>query len=271
MKYAFPIGTPDTKGKMLAYQGEPSKIMTDLRTIGYTGLELFVCNPKEMDIGYFTKQVEKKGFDIAAIGTGPVVSEDKLTFTDKIQERRKAAIQRAKEIVDFATIFNTQVNVGKLRGNIHKDQEKESWTWLKEAFEELCEYGQKRGVIITIEPQNRNVINNLNTTQEAAQWIKSNSISNLFIMQDIYHMNIEDKSIVASLIEAKDSTIHIHFADSNRGVPGSGHIDFIEILRVLKALKYDRYISVEVNQSPDSLTVAQKSWNFLDFISKEVV
>lgn len=270
MKFAFTVGTPDTRGPMFAYQGQLRKIMEDLKSIGYDGIEPFVRDPKDMDIREFVNLVEKTGLEVAIVGTAPIL-EDKLTLTDNSAEVRKAAITRIKEIVDFATIFGAKVNIGKSRGSFPQAKMDEGWKWLQQGMEELCEYAEKKGSAIAIEPQNKKNLNNLNTTQEALQWIESTGIGNLLILLDTFHMNVEDISIVASLVEASAKNCHIHIADSNRGIPGQGSINFIEILKILKALKYDGYLSLEIIQLPDSTTAARKSWNYLNLICEQLI
>ena len=269
MKVAYTIGTPDTKGPMFAWQGELPKIMEELKSIGYDGIEPFVRNPKDMDIGNFVKLVEKTGLEVAAVGTAPIL-EDKLSLTDNSAEIRAAAIARVKEIVDFASIFGAKVNIGKSRGNFPPDKMDEGWKWLRHGIEEICVYAVGKGISIAIEPQNKMNINNLNTTQDGLKWIESTGISNLNILLDTFHMNVEDKSIIASLVEAGARNSHMHLADSNRGIPGQGNIDFIEILRVLKGLKYDGYLSFEIAQLPNSSVAARKSWEYLKFVRDEL-
>lgn len=269
MKFAFTVGTPDTRGPMFAYQGQIRKIMEELKSIGYDGIEPFVRNPKDMDIGEFVKLVEKTGLEVAIVGTAPIL-EDKLTLTDNSAEVRKAAITRIKDIVDFAAIFCAKVNIGKSRGSFPQAKLEEGWKWLHQGIEEICEYAEQKGSSIAIEPQNKKNLNNLNTTQEGLKWIESTGISNLFILLDTFHMNVEDISIVASLVEASTKNCHMHIADSNRGIPGQESINFPEVLKVLKALKYNGYLSLEIIQLPDSLTAARKSWEYLNLIREQL-
>lgn len=269
MKLAYTVGTPDTHGKMLAYRGDFTEICAILKDIGYSGLELFVRDPHEMDVNKIENIIERYGLEVAAVGTGPVVSEDKLTFTAPDAAVRAAAIERTKAIVDFAARFGAQVNVGKLRGDLMAGNLDQSREWGRHAFQVICSRAQAKGVNITIEPQNRFVINNLNTTQQALAWVRELEIPNLYLMLDVFHMHIEDRSIVASLIEAKDYNIHLHFAENNRGIPGDGHIDFREIVRVIKALGYNRYISLEIDQIPDSYQAAKVSFDYLYPILQE--
>ncbi len=268
MKIAYTIGMPETKGPMFAYQGELVKIMEELKIIGYDGIEPFVRNPKDVDISNFVKLVEKTGLEVAAVGTAPI-TEDKLSLTDNSAEVRKAAITRVKEIVDLAGIFGAIVNIGKSRGSFPADKMDEGWKWLQQGMEEICEYAGQKGLSIAIEPQNKTNLNNLNTTQEGLNWIESTGINNLFLLLDTFHMDVEDTSIIASLVEARAKTCHMHIADSNRCIPGQGSLDFAEILMVLKALKYDGYLSLEIAQLPDPSSAALQSWEYLNHIREQ--
>jgi sugar phosphate isomerase/epimerase len=82
-------------------------------------------------------------------------------------------------------------------------------------------------------------------------------------------MNIEDRSIAASLVEAGARCVHVHFADSNRRVPGTGHIDFPEIVRILKALNYQRYISIEIEQDQADRKTAQDAFVYVQRLLAE--
>ena len=269
MKLAYTVCTPDTSGKYLAYRGELKEMFTSLKEIGYQGVEAFVRDPRDMDQDEFCRLLKSYDLELAAVGTGPIVAEDKLTFTSPDESARNEAINRGKAAVDFAARLGAQVNIGKLRGDVKTGDQVQAKMWRDQAFKVVCRYAALKNITITLEPQCRFAIDNLNSTQEALAWVKQQQISNLFIMLDVFHMNIEDKSQAASFIEAKDYNLHVHFADNNRGVPGTGKIDFVDAIRVLKALGYNRYISLEIDQIPDCYSSAKASFEYLNRLIKE--
>lgn len=263
MKLAYPVGTPEAKGKMLAYQGDFTDVCSTLKSIGYPGVELFVRNPQELDVNMVSRTIEKLGLEVAAIGTGPLVGEDKLTFTALDESRRRAAIDRTKIVVDFAALFGAQIIIGKLRGDWHADNMEVSKQWMREAFNEVGAYAHTKDVKITIEPQSRLAVNNLNTAKQAVEWINELKLPNLHVMLDSYHMHIEESSMAAGILAAKDHNLHIHLADDNRGIPGTGQIDFYDFVRRLRDTQYRHYLSLEINQSPNSYQAAQASFEYL--------
>jgi sugar phosphate isomerase/epimerase len=58
-------------------------------------------------------------------------------------------------------------------------------------------------------------------------------------------MNIEEIDFSDSIIKSGNFLKHIHFSDSNRKMPGLGHINFDSILKTLRKIQYNNYIGLE--------------------------
>ena len=270
MKLAYPVGTPDTRKAVLGCQGDPAEVLPALREIGYDGVELFVRDPRAMDVDRLLSLLKTNRLDVPVVGTGPLVSDDGLTFTAVDPAVRRAAVERVESVVELAANFGAQVNVGKLRGDLRDGMRDKSWGWMEEGFSRLCQTADRHGVQITVEPQTRSVINNLNTSQEALAWVKALHHPNLYLMLDVFHMDREEPSIAEGICRTKGAFLHVHFADRRRGVPGTGGIDFHEALVVLKSIGYDRYITMEIEQYPDSLAAARAAYEFVSNAMREV-
>lgn len=260
-KFAYTVNAPDTREKGFAWSGEPERVFAALRAIGYDGVELFVRDPRELDPKRFTRLLADTGLKAAAIGTGPLVAEDKLCLSHTDPAVRKEALERGKLVVDFAAELQSQINIGKFRGNTEGDGKRHAWMF--EGLRELAAYALQKKVDITIEPQNRFGCDTCTSSLEGVAWIRELNLPNVHLMLDLFHAQIEDASIPASLIEAAPYLLHVHFADTNRGWPGTGSIDFAQALHILKALRYEKFISVEIKQFPDSETAARNSLQYL--------
>ena len=266
MKFAYPVVTPEVKQKGLAYGGQLSEVLPLIRSIGYEGVELVMRDPKAMDLQELQKIIEKCDFEVPVISTGPLKNEDKLAFTDPDKDVRLKAIKRIKEIIDVAKTYSAFVSIGNLRGNVRLTGELQLREWQGQAIDTVCDYAEKKNITIILEPQNRYVVDNLNSTEETINFIKSKNIANLMMMLDVFHMNIEDSSIMRSIIKASKYNRYIHFSDNHRGVPGSGHINFVEIIRLLKEIDYNHYIAMEIKQIPDSYQAAEKAFVYLNHL-----
>ncbi len=96
-----------------------------------------------------------------------------------------------------------------------------------------------------MEPINRYETHFLNRLNQAVKICEAVGIENVQIMADFFHMNIEEPDIVTSLEAAAQHIAHIHLADSNRLLPGFGHLDFSKLFTVLKEMNYTKYMALE--------------------------
>jgi sugar phosphate isomerase/epimerase len=82
-------------------------------------------------------------------------------------------------------------------------------------------------------------------------------------------MNIEEISIEDAIRKHAKRLLHMHLADSNRWVPGMGHLNFQSILSALREIGYPGYLSLECLPMPDEQKAAEHAFRYLeDLLSK---
>jgi 5-keto-L-gluconate epimerase len=260
IKLSYTVALTDCKArKMQCFRGDLDPICGQLAKLGYEGIELFARNPRELDQGGIEAAIRRHGLTVPEISTGPS-GEDHLSLTDPDPAVWTATRERLRDFVDLAARWGAQIHIGRTRGDVPEGPgAAEAWKRMKEGFLDAAEYGQSRGVRVLLEPQCRFQVNCLNSVVEGIAFLRELNHPNLGIVADTFHMNIEDVSIPASLVAAKPYLIHMHFADSNRRCPGAGHINFSEVLGALRLIDYDRFITMEVEQYPDSPTAARRA------------
>jgi D-psicose/D-tagatose/L-ribulose 3-epimerase len=86
----------------------------------------------------------------------------------------------------------------------------------------------------------------LNTADEAVKYVERVDMSNVGILLDTYHMNIEENSFSNAIHTAAPYLRGVHFGDNNRRCPGRGHIDFDEIVKALADIGYNDQIVSEL-------------------------
>jgi len=260
MKLSIVLSTHATSFDALAYTGDFARNVRRIAELGYDGVELAVRDPTLLDADGVAHVVAEAGLEVPAIGTGQAYVEEGLSFTSPDPEVRARAIARIRAQVDFAARLGAQVIIGLIRGRlaegVSRDQAME---WLIEALRECASYAARRDVWLSFEPLNRFDSDLVNTVGEALALLKEVGVDNLGLLLDTFHMNIEEPSICASLVQAGGHIIHVHLADSNRWYPGAGHINFAEIVAVLHALGYKGYLSAEILPLPDPDTCAERA------------
>ena len=261
MKLSYAVAMPDCRAKkMLCFRGDLDGICAQLKGFGYDGIELFVRDPKELDPATITQTLKKHGLTVPDISTGQLGAEDGLSFTDPDPTIRKATQERLRDVMDLAARWRAQIHIGRLRGNLPEgERAAQAWQWMKDGFREAADYGHTRGVRVLLEPQNRFNGNNLFSVVEGIEFVRSLNHPNVGIVADTFHMNIEDPCLPASIMAARDYLSHMHFGDSNRWYPGAGHLNFREVLEALRLIGYNGFITMEIEQRPDSATAARRA------------
>ncbi|MGI5850267.1 MAG: TIM barrel protein [Christensenellales bacterium] len=230
---------------------------------GFSGIEVAIRTPKDIDVKKMEKCIQKFGVAMSAVATGQNGTRDGLTFTDPDTSVQKEAVKRIIEDIDFAAEHNAFVIIGGIRGN-HKDKKEVLEARTTSCMSQIAEYAGKRNVTVLIEPINRYEISFGKSIDDIRDYVKKLNYDNVKILCDTYHMNIEDTSFYDPVIRAKDDLKYVHLCDSNRMAAGMGNIDYTDLFRALKQIEYDGYMVAEVLPLPtpeDVLITTKKTFN----------
>ena len=227
---------------------------------GFDAVEIFPPSANAIDIAELQGLLDHHGLRAAAFGTGGGWLIHKWTLTHPDADVRKHAIEFIRDIVDLAGGFGAPAIIGSMQGrwenNIVRDQ---ALAWLGEALEDLGEHAARHGTCLLYEPLNRYETNLFNRQADAAAWLRTLKTTNVRILADLYHMNIEESDLAAALRECGPMIGHVHFADSNRRAIGFGHTDVRPIVAALRDIGYKGFLSAEILPLPDSETAAKRT------------
>lgn len=239
--------------------------------LGYDGIELALKDAREVNVAEIKDLISAYGLELPVISTGRVFSEARVWFTHPNEKVRRGAINTIKRMAELAEQLGANVNIGRVRGCIPENEDKVA---VRERFfsamSECADFASEHGVKLLLEPINRYETNFINNVAEGLEILHQLDKENVKLMPDVFHMNMEDASITDSLREAGDSISYIHFADSNRWAPGQGHLNFSEIIGVLKSIPYDGFVTVEMLPKPDPDSAARMAIDYLRKIIREL-
>jgi len=268
MKKSIVVSTPEAKFSALAFKEDFARSIKKVAELDYEGVELAIRDPDKVDEERITKLVKSYHLEVPAIGTGQAYGEEGLSFSHPHPEIRKRAVNRIKDHINFAAKFSAQVIIGLIRGKVEEGvSQEDAEKWTLDCIRECARKAQELGVSLTIEPLNRYETNFLNTIAETINFVKKVNLSNIGILIDTFHMNIEEVSMYESIRNSKNYLSHVHVADSNRWAPGSGHLDFTHIIKTLEEIDYKDYISAEILPLPDPDSAARLAIEHLRGIS----
>jgi len=267
MKKSIVVSISSTKFSALAFKEDFEESIKKIADLGFDGAELAVRNPKDLKVDDVINIIKENNLEVPAIGTGQAYGEEGLSFSDSDETIRKMAVERINDQIVFASHFNAQVIIGLIRGEIEEGINRaEAEEWTIDCLRKCTKFAKEYNIGLTLEPVNRYESNFINTLNEGIKFIERVGASNLGLLADTFHMNIEEVSIYDSIIQAKDFITHVHFADSNRWAPGCGHLDFAKIVQTLKNTDYQGYVSAEILPLPDPNTCARLTAEHLNKI-----
>jgi sugar phosphate isomerase/epimerase len=227
--------------------------------LGYDGVELAIASPAEADSASLDQLLAASGMEISAISTGLVYAKDGISILETPEKAQK----RFRELISLAADYGKTINIGRSRGFKKTKTFAEAAEAYKKTFCPLCENAQGKGVRFVIEPVNRYEIDWINNMDEGARLLEVMDMDNVFLMPDVFHMNIEDTHISLKLAEYGKQVGYIHFADSNRLAPGWGHLDFNAVFGALQLIQYNGWASVEILPNPNPDKAAKQAADFL--------
>lgn len=227
-----------------------------VKRLGFDGVELAVHHPETVDVKWLRECLRTYRLEVSAISTGQMLGEG-LVFCSAKREVRQKAIERICRHIDLSTAIGfPNVTVGLARGvgnpDASREEHLEQLRFVSDSLQRCAEYAEGKKVRINLEAINRYETSLLNSIKETASFLRqANVIPAVGILYDTFHSNIEDRDMYAAIDRYGPLFSHVHFADSNRGVPGSGHIDFSAVVSHLKHVDFSGFISLECLNLPD--------------------
>jgi sugar phosphate isomerase/epimerase len=261
------IGSSVTVSLVEEARGGPFVFWHDLpaacrraRELGFDAVEVFPPSADAVDVKLLRTLLDEHGLKLAAVGTGAGWVKQRLTLTTADAGQRERAQTFIRSIIDLAGTFEAPAIIGSMQGRWGDGMTKETALgYLADALDTLAAHAGGFGVPVLIEPLNRYETNLINTVDDGMRLLGTLSAKNVRLLCDLFHMNIEEVDMAASLKQAGSAVGHVHFVDSNRRPAGLGHLDFAPVADVLRAIGYQGYASAEALPYPDSDRAAQQT------------
>ncbi|MFC2030794.1 sugar phosphate isomerase/epimerase family protein [Chloroflexota bacterium] len=135
---------------------------------------------------------------------------------------------------------------------------------LVELLKRAADVAEKVDGAIVIEPLNRYETHLVHRLEDAAELCTNAGSPRVGILADFYHMNFEEVDIEKSILATAPLIRHVQLADSNRLLPGQGHLDFKPGLRALVQAGYDRFVALECRAEDPLETALPRCADYLE-------
>jgi D-psicose/D-tagatose/L-ribulose 3-epimerase len=212
---------------------------------GFDGVEVPLFVPAEVAVEDIRRGLRENRLECTccSILTGGMnVISDDPDVRRKTQAHLRECIKIARELGAELIAGPLYSPVGYLPGRRRNENE---WKWAVECYQAIGDTLDSYGVTIALEPLNRFETYFLNTTADAIRLCDEIGQQRVGILFDTFHANIEEKDVAAALRLAAPHLKHVHTCENDRGIPGTGHVDWPGVFRALSDIDYDDYLTIE--------------------------
>jgi D-psicose/D-tagatose/L-ribulose 3-epimerase len=231
--------------------------ITRLGRSGYDGIEISgepaVYEPEAVKRQLGEHGLECWGAVTLMTGGRDLVHEDYYV--------RRASVEYVKDTLSLVSALGGRIltvvpsTVGKV---VPMASPEEEWAWCVEGLKECQAHAEQVGVRIGVEPLCRFETYFINRHDQALQMAKDVG-GNCGVTLDLFHMNIEEADWAQALRAAGDHLVDVHVADNNRLPPGQGALDWDLLVRTLREVGYDDYLTVEFVVPVDRSPLSQRA------------
>ncbi|MBI2717258.1 MAG: sugar phosphate isomerase/epimerase [Rhizobiales bacterium] len=224
---------------------------------GLEVIEFPLLVPEAIDAAHSRKLFDRYGIEPTASLCLP---EDKMAQVqpEKAEAFLIKALDKAHEV---GTSYLGGVTYSALGFRSGKPPTEAEYANMAKALKPAARHARKLGITLGLEPCNRYETHLLNTSTQALRFLELLDEPNVTIHLDTYHMNIEEKGIGAGFRNAGSHCAYVHLSESDRGVPGTGTIDWDDIFRTLADIGFTGRLVVESFVTlPPEIAAALSVW-----------
>ncbi|MEJ2487976.1 MAG: sugar phosphate isomerase/epimerase [Anaerolineales bacterium] len=164
-------------------------------------------------------------------------------------------IDAAAELGSEKVIGPMYSAVGKPRLESEADREVE-WELAVNELKSLSKLAADKGVKLAFEPLNRFETDMVNIVEQGLKLIDGVGEPNIGLHIDTFHMHLEEKDSAAAIRAGGDRIFHVHACENDRGVPGTGQVDWDGVFGALHDIGYDGDIVIE-SFTPEVKSIAR--------------
>ncbi len=244
---------------------EHDGLLEGIRAIGFDSVEVPIFDTSDL------APYKRLGDRLRSLGlgaTGVTVMSPETNPIAPDESIRDAAVAHLDRVLECAQQFGCEIlagpthsAIGVFTGNGPTDDEFKAGV---ETLQRVGEKAQARNIKVATEYLNRFEIYFLTTAAQTSRFIKAVDHPYIKMMYDSFHAHIEEKSQAAAIKSCATETIHVHVSENDRGVPGTGQVDWDGYFAAFKETNYDGTFTIEAfGRALPALAAATKVWRDL--------
>jgi hydroxypyruvate isomerase len=208
--------------------------------VGMKAFEFWGWGNKDIDAIKAAK--DKAGIEVATFGANVGGALVDPANRSKLPDALKQSVEVAQKL-DCKRMLVTTGNeiAGVRRGAQHQS--------IVDGLKMAAEILEPAGITLSLEPLNILVNHKgyyLYTSMEGFQIVDQVGSPSLGLLYDIYHQQITEGNLIATITDNIDKIAHFHVADvPGRHEPGTGEINYKNVFKSISESGYDGFVGLE--------------------------
>ncbi len=229
----------------VSFTRENFPLLPEIKRHGFDGIEVSMFRPADFALDDIRQGIAENHLECticSVIPQGLSVISDDPSVRQKTRVHLEDCIKTTAEVGAQIIAGPLYSPVGYLPGRRRTADE---WKWAVECYQSLGPVLARHNVTIAIEPLNRFETYFLNTAADAVALCDQINHPNVGILFDTFHANIEEKNIGQAYRTVARHLKHVHTCENDRGIPGSGHVEWKDVFQALRDIRYDGWLTIE--------------------------
>jgi D-psicose/D-tagatose/L-ribulose 3-epimerase len=229
------------------FTNQSTDLLKQFKRWGFESIEIPIEDPAHIDPIHVKRELDRHGLVCGSVCA--CLGPDRDLRGNP--EQQQTSLDYMMRVIDQMVPLDCPSLIGPVYSAVGRAdavppaEYKQQWKTVVKHLKTLCRYAEKNGKQICLEPLNRFETDFINTCDQALQMVKDVGSPALKLHLDTFHMNIEEKNQAAAIRKAGKLLGHFHACGSDRGTPGSDHIDWPGIAKALKTIRYQGDVVIE--------------------------
>jgi D-psicose/D-tagatose/L-ribulose 3-epimerase len=220
-------------------------LLPKVKEHGFDGVEVSMFDPARFPSRSLRQALEENELEATVCS----VFTAGLSLISPEPEVRAKSLQHLEDCAKAAADANVRMIAGPLYSPVGylpgRRRTADEWQRAVEGYSKAAETFASNRVTLAIEPLNRFETYFLNTADDAARLCDEVNHPRVGVLFDTFHANIEEKNIADGYRKVGRHLKHVHTCENDRGIPGSGHVDWKGVFQALSDVEYDGWLTIE--------------------------
>ncbi len=220
-------------------------LLPRMKAAGFDGVELPMFNPDGYPGKTIRRALEDNGLGLTFCSIVP----GGMSLVDADANARANGLEHIRKILYLAAEMGCETVAGPIYSPVGylpgRRRTTVEWQNAIESYHTLGKTLDECNVNLAIEPLNRFETFFLNTAADGVALCEAVNHPRIGLLIDTFHSNIEEKSIAEAYRTAGRHLKHVHTCENDRGIPGSGHVEWEPVFDAIRSTGYNNYLTIE--------------------------